>query len=278
VRELGYLDAAFLGIVQGLTEFLPVSSSAHLALTQRRLQLDPDSLPILFFDLVTHVGTLLAVGVVYAGPIRRFGRRLWKECAANWPRRRIAFRIALLALVGTVPTAVIGLAFKSTLEAAFDKPNWIGLGLVVTGTLLLLAARLPRGRRGWGEFRGWQAVGVGVAQGVAILPGVSRSGSTICAATFFGLRRRWAAEFSFLLAFPAILGAALVKLKDVYDLPAEAISTIPWGPILLGGALSCLVGMVAVVMLVRLVRRARLHFFAPYCFVLGLLTLVGYIA
>ncbi len=276
MKVLDYFDAMLLGVVQGLTEFLPVSSSAHLALGQRWLGLDPDSLPILFFDLVTHVATLLAVVVVYAAPIRRYLARLRQEATPDWSGKRHAWRIAALAALATVPTGVIGLSLKSTFEAAFDKPKWIGVGLVITGTLLALTIKLPRGRRGWRGFRWWQAGFVGVAQGVAILPGVSRSGATICMATYFGLRRRWAAEFSFLLAFPAILGAFAVKSKDVLGLSPEQIAGIAWGPILLGGVMAWGVGVVAVIILVRVVRRARLHYFAPYCWLLGMLTIARF--
>ncbi len=258
-----------------MTEFLPVSSSGHLALGQRQLGLDPDSPTLLLFDLMAHLGTLIAVWIVFATPTRRYVHRLIRESLPSWHgRRRVAWRITLLGIAATVPTAAIGLGFKDTLEAAFDKPRWIGIGLLVTGVLLALTAMIRRGRRGWRQFRWWQAVLVGLAQGLAILPGISRSGSTICVAAYCGLRRRWAAEFSFLIVVPAILGATVLKTKEAFELPALQSSAIPWGPIAVGSVVSLIVGVFALRLLVQAVRRAKLHYFAVYCWIVGVITLL----
>lgn len=274
MSELSFLEAAALGAVQGLTEFLPVSSSAHLALLQRWFALEPDSPPLLLFDVVSHVGTVIAVGIVFAASFRRFSDRLIRETTASWRRPRIAWRIAMLGLIASLPTAAIGLMFKDRFEAAFDNPTIIGICLLVTGCLLAALVMVGRGRRGWKRFRWWQAGLVGVVQGMAILPGISRSGSTICAATYCGLRRRWAAEFSFFIAVPAILGATALKLRDTMKLPADQLSEIPWGQVLVGGAISMAVGIVALKLLLGAVRRAKLHYFAGYCWVLGIAVLI----
>lgn len=274
MSELDYGGALLLGVLQGLTEFLPVSSSAHLAIAQRRLDLAAESTPLLLFDAVTHVGTLLAVGVVFALPLRRFALRLAAEAQSSYTGTRHGWRIAVLAFIANIPTGIIGLGFKDTLEAAFSKPLWIGVGLLVTGVLLATTALLSRGRRGWKAFHWWQAVLVGTAQGVAILPGISRSGATICTATFCGLRRRWAAEFSFLIAAPAILAATAIKLKDMLETDG-GLSSLAWGPVLVGGAASFLVGIMALKMLLVAVRRARLHYFTVYCWLLAGLVLTG---
>jgi len=269
VTELDYPKAILLGAIQGLTEFLPISSSGHLAITQARVGLDPGSASMLLMDVLTHVGTLLAVLMVFARPGKRFLARLLAESTGGWRGPRYAWRIAWLGVAASVPTASIGLAFKDTFEAAFGKPRWIGVCLIVTGACLAALALVRRGRRGWKDFAWWQAVVVGIAQGLAILPGISRSGITICVASYCGLRRRWTAEFSFLIAVPAIAGATLIKLKDTFAQPGEVLRAVPWAPILAGSFVSLVVGVIALMLLLGAVRRAKLHYFAVYCWALG---------
>ncbi len=296
MNDLGYVESLALGVLQGITEFLPISSSAHLALAQRWLKLDPNHPTLLLFDVLAHIATLLAVLVVFREPISRLlraavrdGKRLNDPRGLRAPidppgsaknsertrwAARPALRIILLAIVACVPTGVIGLMFKDTFESAFDRPTWIGVCLLITGTLLGALAVVPRGRRGWRSFRWWQAALVGVAQAGAILPGISRSGATLCVASYCGLRRQWAAEFSFLIAAPAILGGTLLKLRDTLALPPEQFQAIPWGPLLVGAGASFLVGMIALRVLLTVVRRAKLHYFALYCWMLGVYVLV----
>ncbi|MEK7756058.1 MAG: undecaprenyl-diphosphate phosphatase, partial [Planctomycetota bacterium] len=254
MSDLTYLQAIVLGVVQGLTEFLPVSSSAHLAIAQRWCALDPESLPMHVFDGLVHIGTTLAVLIVFAGPLRRYGYRLIGELSSNWTGKRYALRILLLGVMATIPTGVIGLGFKKTFERAFGEPVWIGVGLLLTGVLLAVTAYVGRGKRGWKDFAWWRAVLVGIAQGIAIWPGMSRSGSTICAATFCGLRRRWAAEFSFFIAVPAIVGATALKLREAFAMSAENAVPIVWGPALVGAAVSLVVGVLSLRLLLGAVR------------------------
>jgi len=280
VSELSYLRAVVLGAVQGLTEFLPVSSSAHLAITQRWFGLNPESLPMHVFDGLVHIGTTLAVFIVFATSLRRYLRRLMAELGwtrplpdgrgANQIGGRYALRILLLGVAATIPTGAIGVGFKKTLERAFGELVWIGIGLIFTGVLLAVTAWVGRGKRGWKDF-GWpRAVLVGIAQGIAIWPGVSRSGSTICAATFCGLRRRWAAEFSFFISIPAILGATALKLREAMAMP-DADTAIAWGPTLVGAAAALAAGVLSLRLLLGAVRRAKLHYFALYCWIIGVL-------
>jgi undecaprenyl-diphosphatase len=275
VIELDFFKSVLLGIIQGLTEFLPISSSGHLALVQHYFGLDPTSPGMLLFDVLAHCGTLIAVCIVFARPAGRFLRRLMRELSASRPRRRHALHIALLAIAACIPTGIAGLAFKEQFEQAFDSPKVIGSCLIVTGLLLVVMAWLPRGRRGWKDFRWWQAGIVGAAQAAAILPGISRSGATICTASYLGLRRRWAAEFSFLIAVPAIAAATVLKLRDVAKLPPDQLDAITWGPIFVGSLVSLAVGVVALILLLSAVRRAKLHYFAPYCWLLGAYILIS---
>ncbi len=275
MSELGYLTAILLGAIQGVTEFLPISSSGHLALTQRWLDLDPASTEMLLFDVLVHCGTLIAVFFVFRLPAQRYVIRLARELRGSCRGRRYAWRITLLAVIATIPTAGIGLGLKDEFEAAFDKPAGIGICLIVTGCMLAVLAKLGRGRRGWKKLRWWEAALVGVAQASAILPGISRSGATICVASYCGWRRQWAAEFSFLIAVPAILGGTLLKFKDALDLPSAPDYRVACGPVMVGGVVSLLVGVAALSLLLHIVRRAKLHHFAPYCWLVGALVIVA---
>ncbi len=273
MSDLDYGKALLLGLVQGLTEFLPVSSSGHLVIIQQWFKLEGAAPSMLLFDVFTHVGTLFAVLVVFATTLRRFVVRAWREFGSGETGKRIATPVVLLGLVACIPTAAIGLFFQRWFEQAFDSLTTTGVGLLLTACLLFVTGRVPRPRRGWRRFGWWRAAMVGVAQGAAISPGVSRSGSTICLAMLLGMKRRWAAEFSFLIAVPAIAGAGVLKMRETLSLPHEQLSTIPWGPILAGSVVSFCVGVVALRLLLRIVVRDKLHLFSYYCFALGVAVL-----
>jgi undecaprenyl-diphosphatase len=270
---LTYLQAIVLGIVQGLTEFLPVSSSGHLAITQRLMSLEPNSPAMLIFNVTSHVATLVAVLLVFAVTIRRFFFRLAAELRGEFQGRRTGWRIALIGALATIPVAVVGVVWKSDIESAFDNPKGIGIALLVTSVLLWSTAVIPRGRRGWRRFGWGRALVVGLAQAGAIMPGVSRSGSTIATALLVGLRRRWAAQFSFLIAVPAIFGAALIKAKDALELVSGGV-LLPWGPIVAGSLASLVTGYAALAVLLRIVDQRKFHWFGFYTFVLGVLILM----
>jgi len=275
VTDLGYGQSILLGIVQGITEFLPISSSTHLALAQRWMGLPADSPAMFMFDGLSHVGTLVSIMVVFWNPIRRYAARFFRESNRRWIRRRHAWRIALLGVAASIPTAIIGLVFKEQFEADFARPRAIGLELIVSGILLAIMACLPRGRRGYSQFTYWQAALVGVAQGAAILPGISRSGATICTASLFGLRRQWAAQFSFFIAFPAILGATALQFKDMLADGAAATHQIAWGPMMVGSIAAILFGILSLRLLVSIVLRSKLHYFMWYCWLVGGLMAAG---
>lgn len=264
------LTAALLGLIQGLTEFLPVSSSGHLVIGQELFGLTE---PQLLFDVLLHIGTLTAVVVFVrrelVGLILAFFKfdylspggfkRRWKDDPD--------FRLLTAVVVGTIPTGIIGLAFKDVFEALFDSSRAVGWAFLATG-LMLLASRLARpGERGEGDVGPWRSAVVGLVQGLAIIPGISRSGSTITAGLFLGLTRETAARFSFLLSLPAIVGALILELLDTGGLNVALSAAV-------AGFLTALVsGYLALVWLVRLVKAGRLHWFAPYLFVIGAITL-----
>jgi|CXWL01.1.fsa_nt_gi undecaprenyl-diphosphatase len=267
--ELTYLDGIILGAVQGLTEFLPISSSAHLAVVQSWLRLDPEGLHMHVFDGVSHIGTVMAMLLVFFSSFRNYLGRLIAELRPDWPGRRYALRFALLGVIASIPTAIIGLAFKKHFEQSFGDAVEVGGGLVITGAMLIGTSLAPRGRKGWKQFSWWNACLIGIAQGISISPGISRSGATICTGTLCGIRRRWAAEFSFFIAIPAILGATALKLREAFAEHEVSVSAIAWGPTLVGGLVAFIIGVISLKLLLDAVRRAKLHHFAWYCFVVG---------
>jgi undecaprenyl-diphosphatase len=258
------LHALLLGIVQGLTEFLPVSSSGHLALAEAFLGVEGGGVA---FAVLLHAGTLLAIVLVFPGGVRSLvvGGLSWLRL----PRRPSgdALFAAKIALA-TVPGAVVGLLLESRIEDAFSNPRAVGLLLFVTAGLLLTTRRAPGGE---GEV-GWRdALVIGCAQALAILPGISRSGATISTALLLGIARPRAAEFSFLASLPLILGSVVLELPDLRESSAAGGGAA----LVIGFAVSFGVGWTALRWLLRLVRTGRLHWFAPYCLAVGLAAVVA---
>lgn len=252
------LQAVYLGFIQGLTEFLPVSSSGHLAIAQHYLP--GFSQPGVLFDVLLHVGTMIAV-LIY------FRREILLLATAPFRRTQEAAlyrRLLLLLILASVPTAVIGLLFKDFFEGLFDNIPLVSLMLLVTGTLLFVSERFRRSGRTEEALRVSDALIVGTVQGMAIIPGISRSGSTIAALLLKGVDGETAARFSFLLALPAVFGAALLSLRH---LTAVATTQVP---VYLGGAATAFItGLISIHFLMAVIRRKRLFYFAIYCWVVG---------
>ena len=270
---MNLLQSIILGIVQGLTEFLPISSSGHLVLFQNLLGFQE---PQLLLDSALHVGTLVAVCVYFRsdllGIIRQscfFIRGLWQGRQRPQDiRRNPGASLALWIIVGTVPTALIGLIFRSTFERAFGSLPFVGCMLMVTGFILIVSYGFQKNPRKIRRLGPLNALVVGAAQGLAIIPGISRSGITIVCGILAGLPREEAARFSFLLSIPAILGALILQLD------AEAAADVGLLPILAGFLASVLVGLLALKILMTMVRKGRLAYFAPYCLALGFVVLI----
>lgn len=262
--------AILLGIVQGLTEFLPISSSGHLRLMQSAFGITE---PQTFFDVSLHLGTLLATVVVFAGPLLGAvkGGLRWVGRKADLDTDEDA-RLALLLVVGCVPTALIGLTLGPYFETSFSSPTHVGGLLILNGFLL----QVTRGRgaegvgRSAGETRWRDALWIGFAQGFAILRGISRSGTTISTALLLGINRETAARLSFLLSIPTILGALLLQWSG---LPAGVdIALSAW---VVGVAVSFGVGYVALRFLLVVVERGAFHRFAPWCWIVGIIALTS---
>ena len=272
------IQAIIIGTVQGLTEFLPVSSSAHLVLVPEVLGVQGS----LAFDTVLHVGTLAAVFTYFWNDIvhmvRAFLSSIRDIPSGNFREgiREDRFkRLAWMVIIGTVPAGLAGVLFKDFFEALFSSTVAVGFFLIVTGLLLWGSERVSRGVS---EKLSIEKLGVrnsliiGCAQALAIAPGISRSGATISAGLFLGFERELVARYSFLLSIPAILGAALVQVKDIsvgFDLLEASM---------IAGFLAAAVsGYAAIKFFLKLIKERDLNVFAYYCWALGIITLAVFL-
>lgn len=251
--------ALFLGVLQGLTEFLPVSSSGHLAIAQHFLS--GFEQPGVLFDVMLHVGTMVAVALYFNREIVALASSPWRR-DAEAPMHR---RLLMLLVVGSVPTALIGLSFKDFFEGLFHNIPAVGAMLLVTGALLFLSERFRHSGRKEDRLTLSDALVVGTVQGCAIVPGISRSGSTIAALLLKGVDGETAARFSFLLALPAVFGAALLSARDLHGVPAGEL------PIYLAGmGIAFITGLLSIHCLMAVIRKKRLFAFALYCWAAGI--------
>jgi undecaprenyl-diphosphatase len=269
VMGMSVFVAVLLGAVQGLTEFLPVSSSGHLVLLQKVFGI---SEPALFFDTMVHVGTLAAVFVV-----------LWRDIWAIL--RRIFQPLTVYLIIATLPAVVFALGFKDLIERFFESGEFLGFAFLITSALLTAAELLSRraaavGRKKAGEINWLDALIIGVLQAAAIIPGVSRSGATLSGALSRRLDRDFGARFSFLLSIPAILGALVLQVKDIAkgagsaaDAGGNVAGNIGGAAVIAGTLTAAVVGFFAVRLMLKIVRERSLWGFAVYTAVLGALVL-----
>jgi undecaprenyl-diphosphatase len=263
------LEAIILGIVQGLTEFLPISSSGHLVLSQNLLGILPSDRQDVLFEVVLHLGTLVAILVAYREDILRLTLSL---LPSQWKTSKSDHKLILAILVGTIPAAFFGLAFKSQLELIFSRPIIVCALLGVTGIILLVGDRLKRREGTLDKLSKPRALLVGLSQAFAILPGISRSGSTIVAGMALGIRPEEAARFSFLLSIPAVFGAALLQFKGW--LGGDMILDYSMGALIAGFLASALVGYLALQWLLVAVRKRSLGWFGVYCLLVSVIGIV----
>ncbi len=264
-----------LGILQGLTEFLPVSSSGHLVLGQIYFNITEF---LLIFDISVHMGTLAAVLVVYFSDIKLMGESIFgflAKVAGGKPFAHLIktdenLKLSAFILIGSVPTAVIGLGLKQFEQFLFSSATLVGCMLILTGTILWISRRYYHNETAGIKFDAKRAFIIGIVQGFAVIPGISRSGSTIAAGMVAGLDRHTAAKFSFLLSVPAILGAQVLGVKDALETGFVMNAAIIYGTIA-----SFVVGLIALKLLLKLVHRGKFHLFAPYCWLAGFLVLLS---
>ncbi|MCB0484368.1 MAG: undecaprenyl-diphosphate phosphatase [Flavobacteriales bacterium] len=265
---MGLIEALVLGIIQGLTEFLPVSSSGHIELGKAVLGVhvkDP-----LLFSLTVHLATALSTIVVFRLDIWMLTKLIFEREWWNAGRQ-----YALYILITMVPAAFVGLFFKDDIEMLFDSNTLlVGLMLLITGLLLFLTTRVRKKR---GKINIIVAVIVGIAQAIAILPGISRSGATIATGLLLGTERSRMARFSFLMVLPVIIGASILELKDYFDLRAggmaEQAGDVSPAALVIGFLAAFISGLFACKWMLNLVRNSRLDYFAWYCFAVGIISI-----
>jgi len=270
---LHYINAVIIGLIQGLTEFLPVSSSGHLVLFQRLLGVE---MPGLTFEIFLHFGTLISVFWVFRQRLLKiimsflilFSKKgEWARFASSADRW-----FGLLLIIGSVPTALIAFIIKDYVEQAFNSLLFVGIALLITGALLWVADILPGGKKDIHKTRIFDALLIGTFQGLAIFPGISRSGSTISGALFRGLDKKTAAEYSFLLSIPAILGATLLEVVGLiknntgveYDLLFYFAGVVA----------AVAAGIFAINIFLKLLVKNKLRYFSVYCWTVGILIII----
>lgn len=268
------LQSVMLGIIQGLTEFLPVSSSGHLVLLQNLFGIRE---PELLFDISLHIGTLTAIFIVFYREIQSIFQTLLRLPALMKSSGKLKsvfaaneeIRIAALIIIGSIPTAILGILFHTIADQIFGSVWIAGAMLLVTGTLLWFTRQISIEGRPLIKVSIRDALMIGLMQGMAIMPGISRSGATISMALFLGMNREVAGRYSFLLSIPAILGALILGLNSTI-----IQTNIPVKIILLGTVTAAIVGYIALKILLCMVKQGRLYYFAPYCWLLGAATLI----
>lgn len=271
-------EAIVLGVIQGVFMFFPVSSTSHLVLAQHWLiargsqMPPPESQEMILFDLVVHVGTLVSIVVVFHKSLRGFAGSLIRDLQGlrGGTKRfgdTLHLRLAMLGLLSVFVTGVVGLSCKSMFERAFAHPLAIAGTLTITGFLLYFTDSVGRRPRGLRQLTIMVAVVIGLAQAFALIPGFSRSGLTIAIAVFLGLKRRWAAEFSFFIAIPTILAATGVQALKVWR-SGEPIE-LGLMPMAVGFVVAAVVGIGALHLVLTLLYRARFRYFAYYVWLLA---------
>lgn len=270
---LDIISAIILGAVQGLSEFLPISSSGHLALIPHILGVETG----LAFDTVLHIGTLIAIFSFFwkdiINLIKGFilslidlteGFDSFKKGINEVPEKRFSW----LIIVGTIPTGIIGVLLKDAIETTFRGTGFIGFFLIITGLILYYSERHSSGNTTEKDMSFRQSLLIGLCQGLAVLPGISRSGSTIASGLCLGLEREYAARYSFLLSVPAVVGAGLIQVKDIASIDISF-------SILVAGFLSSVIfGYLAIKLLMKMIKGWSLDIFAYYCWIIGALTLL----
>jgi undecaprenyl-diphosphatase len=257
---VSFVETAILGLIQGLTEWLPVSSSGHLAVVKELFGWQP---PVLFYVLL-HLGTLSVVAVFFRKDILDI-----LQAVAKRDFESKEGKLGLFIVVGSAPTGVIGFVFKDLFEAFFNNLLVVGLALLATGFLLFFSDRRESKR----ALTYLDSLLVGTAQGIAIIPGISRSGATIATGLLRGVKREQAFTFSFLLSIPAILGAAFVESGDLNSL----VSRVDTTAIVVGVVTSMVVGYLSLKAVQKVLLRRKFHWFAPYCWAAGALLLISQI-
>lgn len=252
-----FFKALLLGVIQGATEFLPVSSSGHLVLGSQLLGFREQGL---VFDVMLHLGTLFSVMIVFREEIWEMARAPFQWLSGSRKKETLHFLSwDLYVVIATMPAVVIGLGFKETFETMFTSIEVVCVMLIITGMLMIITRYLVDRDK---PVNGWRAFVIGCAQACAIIPGLSRSGSTIFTGMLLGVNRETVAKFSFIMSIPAILGAAVLNMKDVIAQPPPSDVLINLAA---GTIMSAVTGYFAIILLLDVIKKNRLPWFGYYC-------------
>ncbi len=285
------LQSIIMGIVQGVAEFLPISSSGHLAIMKHILKINTNT--GLLFDVLLHLGTLIAIMIAFWKDIQElivegfkllgdFFLNLGKLIKYCFTRKQVEFknivstpyrRFVMLIIVSSIPTGIIGFTFNDAIEQMGETLLIPGLCLILTGVLLLIADNAANGKKTERTATYKDAGIVGLAQGFATLPGLSRSGTTITACLLMGFDKSFAVKYSFIMSIPAVLGAAL---KQAMDFTMDSVTQNELLNYLIGTIVAGLVGYICIKTMLVIVRGKKFKFFAYYCFLIGLTAVIGY--
>lgn len=272
---MSLLSSFLLGLIQGISEFLPISSSGHLSIAQNLLGIQAAGEEHVFFDVLLHLGTLLAVFVAYWDDIVEMIRAFFSIFADLRSHRRVvptpSRRLIFLIIVATLPLFAV-LPIKDAVESLYYNTVFIGFALLVTGGLLFLSDRVKRGHKTEKTATALDALLVGVGQAVATCPGISRSGMTICSGMFRGFERKFAVRFSFLMSIPAVLGANILSIADAAKSGGIDLAQLP--VYLVGVAAAAVSGYLCIRLLRMIADKGRFGWFAYYCWAAGLVTLI----
>ena len=270
-----YFEAVILGLVQGLAEFLPISSSGHLALLQQWFGIDENK--VLLFAVLLHVGTLISVFIVYWKDIWELIVELCltiKDLFTGKGLRleeRPVRKLGVMIIVATIPTAIIGLLFNDLFDKLYTSVLPIGIGLIITGFLLILAERTGNSSRGIERMNFRNALFIGTVQGIAICPGISRSGSTLFGSLICNLDRKFAVKFVFLISIPSILGSAVIEAPDAIK---AGFDMAQLGPVLVGMIVAAVSGLIAIKTMIKIVSDKKLSYFSYYVWALGVAVVI----
>ncbi len=253
------LTSIILGTLQGLTEFLPVSSSGHLVLAERILGSNASS--GLFFEVMVHFATMISVVIFFR---KKIGRLIMSLIPPYTEDKKPILKLAIIIVIGTIPAVILGLGFEDQIESAFGSAKVAAIMLIVTSMILLSTRLRKHGKKTLGYGSGFL---VGVAQSLALMPGISRSGTTISAGLHLGIDPGEAAEFSFLLSLPAVFGATILKS---FQLAQEPVNGSEIGIYIAGAIAAFVVGYISIAWLMKMIKRGQFFYFGIYCLLVGI--------
>ncbi|AIC94168.1 MULTISPECIES: undecaprenyl-diphosphate phosphatase [Shouchella] len=264
------LEAIILGLVQGITEFLPISSSAHLILVQSMFNMTFEGLS---FEILLHLASVLAVILYYRKDIYEIIRGFFAFFTNRTPQNRSMFMFAVYLIVATGITGIAGILFEDYIGETFRAPIFIALALAITGLFLIIIERFVKlGNRTEKEMTIWDSIFVGLGQCLALIPGLSRSGTTLIVGMFAGLSKETAVRFSFLLSIPVILGSSVLAIRDLTS--GELLEQTTVTALGLSFLVTFVASWIGIVFFINLVRKSKLVYFAVYCFVVAILVFI----